>query len=66
MTVIRYYSYGISQTIFILFFALFTTAHAAVVRFYDENLSLVETRNYEEGSVVNFSTESGECVKNFL
>jgi hypothetical protein len=39
-----------------LFFTIFTTAHAAVVRFYDDNLTLIETKSLESDSEFNFTT----------
>jgi hypothetical protein len=52
---------GIKQLIFTIVLAVFSLsiyAEAATLRFYDENLSLIETRNYEEGTIIDFSAKS--------
>jgi hypothetical protein len=52
---------GMKLLIFTLVLTLFTVficAEAATVRFYDDSLNLVETRNYEEGTIIDFSTNS--------
>jgi hypothetical protein len=54
--------YGMKLFLFILIFMIFanfTFANAATVRFYDDSLNLLETKNYKVGSKVNFTQIKG-------
>jgi hypothetical protein len=55
---------GIKLLIFTLVLTLFTVficAEAATVRFYDDSLNLVDTRNYEEG--INSYEHRGHIIR---